>query len=112
RPSRARCGPRTPCRTRRAMRPALAASRSLYRRRARMEGSRSSGRGAVGSGVLTGISTAAVSGSAADGVYLAVVLVASALRVVVLPRFVAARDAGRLPHEFGTWAAGLAGPLG
>jgi len=98
-----------------------------------MEGSRSGGRGAVRSGVLTGISTAAVSGSAAVlgvilsrkfghgvktdgffaayGVYLAVVLVASALRVVVLPRFVVARTAGRLGHEVGTWAAGLALPL-
>jgi hypothetical protein len=99
-----------------------------------MQGSRSAGRGAVRSGVLTGISTAAVSGSAAVlgvilsrkfghgvktdgffaayGVYLAVVLIASALRVVVLPRFVTARASGRLPREFGTWAAGLAVPLG
>jgi hypothetical protein len=48
---------------------------------------------------------------AAYGVYLALVLVASSLRVVVLPRFVAARTDERLPHEFGTWAAGLAAPL-
>lgn len=98
-----------------------------------MQRSRSAG-GALGSGVLTGISTAAVSGSAAIlgvllsrkfghgvrtdgffaayGVYLAVVLVAGALRVVVLPRFVAARSDGRLGHEIGAWAAGLAAPLG
>jgi O-antigen/teichoic acid export membrane protein len=98
-----------------------------------MQGSRSVGRGALGSGVLTGISTAAVSGSAAIlgvilsrkfghgvrtdgffaayGVYLAVVLVAGALRVVVLPRFVAARAEERLAHEMGAWTAGLALPL-
>ena len=93
-------------------------TRWLYRRRARMEGNRSRGRGAVRSGLQTGLSTAAVSGSAAVlgvilsrkfghgvktdgffaayGVYLALVLVAGSLRVVVLPRFVAARSAGRL----------------
>lgn len=98
-----------------------------------MEGTRSRGRGAVGSGVLTGISTAAVSASAAVlgvilsrkfghgvktdgffaayGIYLALVLVASSLRVIVLPRFVAARAGGRLGREVGTWAAGLAPPL-
>ena len=98
-------------------------TRWLYRRRARMEGNRSRGRGAVRSGLLTGISTAAVSGSAAVlgiilsrkfghgvktdgffaayGVYLALVLVAASLRVIVLPRFVdrprgrAARPRGR-----------------
>ena len=73
-------------------------TRWLYRRRARMEGNRSRGRGAVRSGLQTGLSTAAVSGSAAVlgvilsrkfghgvktdgffaayGVYLALVLVA------------------------------------
>ncbi len=98
-----------------------------------MEGNRSGGRGAVRSGLQTGISTAAVSGSAAVlgiilsrkfghgvktdgffaayGVYLALVLVASSLRVIVLPRFVTARAAGRLGHEVGAWAAGLAPPL-
>jgi hypothetical protein len=98
-----------------------------------MQRSRSAG-GALGSGVLTGISTAAVSGSAAIlgvvlsrkfghgartdgffaayGVYLAVVLVAGALRVVVLPRFVVARVDGRLGHEFGAWTVGLTVPLG
>src|SRR5437667_1536622 len=91
-----------------------------------MQGSPEARRSAVGSGVLTGISTAAVSGSAAvagailsrkfghgvktDGffaayaVYIALVLVASALRVVVLPAFARAgrgaacgrdRDVGR-----------------
>ncbi len=98
-----------------------------------MEGNRSRGRGAVRSGLQTGLSTAAVSGSAAVlgvilsrkfghgvktdgffaayGVYLALVLVAGSLRVVVLPRFVAARAAGRLPAEVGTWAVGLTPPL-
>ncbi len=98
-----------------------------------MEGNRSGGRGAVRSGLLTGISTAAVSGSAAVlgiilsrrfghgvktdgffaayGPYLALVLVAGSLRVVVLPRFVAARSAGRLPHEVAGWAASPAIPL-
>jgi hypothetical protein len=98
-----------------------------------MEGSQSSGRGAVHSGLLTGISTAAVSGSAAVlgvilsrkfghgvktdgffaayGVYLALVLIAGSLRVVLLPRFANARTAGRLPQEVGTWSVGLAGPL-
>jgi len=95
---------------------------------------RSRSAGALGSGVLTGISTAAVSGSAAIlgvilsrkfghgartdgffaayGVYLAVVLVAGALRVIVLPRFVAARVEERLGHEVGAWTVGLALPLG
>jgi hypothetical protein len=98
-----------------------------------MEGNRSRSRGAVRSGLLTGISTAAVSGSAAVlgvilsrkfghgvktdgffaayGVYLALVLVAGSLRVIVLPRFVQAREAGRLGAEVGTWAAALAIPL-
>jgi hypothetical protein len=87
----------------------------------------------VRSGLLTAISTAAVSGSAAVlgvilarkfghgvktdgffaayGVYLGLVLVASSLRVIVLPRFVAARTAGRLGAEVGTWVAALAVPL-
>jgi hypothetical protein len=98
-----------------------------------MEGNRSRSRGAVRSGLLTGISTAAVSGSAAVlgvilsrkfghgvktdgffaayGVYLALVLVAGSLRVIVLPRFVSAQAAGRLGAEFGAWAAALAAPL-
>jgi hypothetical protein len=87
----------------------------------------------VRSGLLTGISTAAVSGSAAVlgvilsrkfghgvktdgffaayGPYLALVLVAGSLRVIVLPRFVAAESAGRLAHEVGAWSAGLGVPL-
>src|SRR6267142_568922 len=117
--------------------PATPRARSLstwrYRRRASMEGNRSVGQGAVRSGLLTGISTAAVSGSAAVlgvilarkfghgvktdgffaayGVYLALVLVAGSLRVIVLPRFVAARAAGRLSAEVGTWAVALVVPL-
>src|SRR5438477_4977793 len=95
-----------------------------------MQGSPEARRSAVGSGVLTGISTAAVSGSAAvagailsrkfghgvktDGffaayaVYIALVLVANALRVVVLPRFARAREETRLGAEVATWAAALA----
>src|ERR1041385_5200153 len=98
-----------------------------------MEGNDSRGRGPVRSGLLTGLSTAAVSGSAAaagiilsrkfghgvktDGffaayaVYLALVLVATALRVVVLPGFARARSDDRLGGEVGTWLAALAVPL-
>src|SRR5437762_12164069 len=98
-----------------------------------MQGSPEARRSAVGSGVLTGISTAAVSGSAAvagailsrkfghgvktDGffaaysVYLALVLVANALRVVLLPRFARAEADGRLAREFSTWCVALALPL-
>jgi len=47
----------------------------------------------------------------AYGVYVALVLVANALRVVVLPRFARARAAGGLGREVGTWAAALAVPL-
>src|SRR5690349_22180781 len=94
-----------------------------------MQGSPVARRSAVGSGILTGISTAAVSGSAAvagailsrkfghgvktDGffavyaVYIALVLVANALRAVVLPGFARARAAGRLAHEVGTWVVAL-----
>lgn len=98
-----------------------------------MEGNRSAGQGAVRSGLWTGISTAAVSGSAAVlgvilarkfghgvktdgffaayGVYLGLVLVAGSLRVIVLPRFVVALTTGRLAAEVGTWVAALAVPL-
>jgi hypothetical protein len=98
-----------------------------------MEGTPTHVRSAVRSGLVTGLSTAAVSGSAAvagailsrkfghgvktDGffaayaVYLALVLVANALRVVVLPRFAVARADGRLGHEVGSWALALAVPL-
>src|SRR5438067_5387898 len=48
---------------------------------------------------------------AAYGVYLALVLVGQALRVVVLPPFSRARDAGRLGAELATWALALAVPL-
>jgi hypothetical protein len=94
-----------------------------------MAGRRPARRGAVGSGLLTGLSTAAVSGAAAvagallsrkfghgeetDGffavyaVYLALVLVAGVVRVVVLPRFVRAQADGRLGGEVGTWLLGL-----
>src|ERR671936_1196743 len=98
-----------------------------------MQGRRSVRRSAVGSGLLTGLSTAAVSGSAAvagailsrkfghgvktDGffaayaVYVALVLVANALRVVALPRLARARVGDRLGAEVATWAAALAVPL-
>lgn len=87
----------------------------------------------MSSGILTGVSTAAVSGSAAvlgvilsrkfghgvktDGffaayvLYLALVLVASSVRVIVLPRFAAAQAEGRLEREVGSWAAALTAPL-
>jgi O-antigen/teichoic acid export membrane protein len=48
---------------------------------------------------------------AAYGIYLALVLVASSLRVIVLPRFVAARTRGRLGQEVATWALALTPPL-
>ncbi len=48
---------------------------------------------------------------AAYAVYLAIVLVASALRVVVLPEFARARAAGALGREVGSWSAALAVPL-
>src|SRR3954451_12284787 len=114
-------------RTPRATPQARSASTWRYRRLASMEGNRSGGQGAVRSGLLTGVSTAAVSGSAAVlgvilarkfghgvktdgffaayGVYLALVLVAGSLRVLVLPRFVNARAAGRLPPAGGAWGA-------
>src|SRR4029079_1674841 len=98
-----------------------------------MQGSPEARRSAVGSGILTGISTAAVSGSAAvagailsrkfghgvktDGffaayaVYVALVLVANALRVVVLPSFARASYAGSVGAEFGTWSVALAIPV-
>jgi hypothetical protein len=97
-----------------------------------MQGKRSARRSAVGSGVLTGLSIAAVSVAAAlagailsrkfghgvttDGffsvyaVYLALVLVANVLRVVVLPRFVQARTDRRLGGEVGVWLLALALP--
>jgi len=98
-----------------------------------MQGRRSGRQSAVRSGLLTGISTAVVSLSAAlagailsrkfghgvktDGffaayaVYVALVLVANALRVVVLPEFARARATGDLGREVGSWAVALAVPL-
>src|SRR5919202_3168089 len=98
-----------------------------------MQGNPSARRSAARSGLVTGLSTAAVSGSAAvagailsrkfghgvktDGffaayaVYLALVLVANALRVVVLPRFAVARSEGRLGREVASWTLALAVPL-
>jgi len=98
-----------------------------------MQGNPEARRSAVGSGILTGISTAAVSASAAvagailarkfghgvktDGffaayaVYIALVLVANALRVVVLPAFARARVEGRLGAEVGAWSSALALPV-
>jgi hypothetical protein len=83
---------------------------------------------------VTGLSIAAVSASAAgagailsrkfghgvktDGffaaysVYLALVLVANALRVVLLPRLARAEGEGRLAREVSSWAAALALVLG
>jgi hypothetical protein len=87
----------------------------------------------VRSGLLTGLSTAVVSVSAAlagailarkfghgtktdgffaaYGVYVALLLVASALRVVVLPDLARARAGGSLGREVGTWSLALAVPL-
>jgi O-antigen/teichoic acid export membrane protein len=98
-----------------------------------MQANRPASRTALGSGIVTGLSTAAVSGSAAvagallarefghglrtDGffaayaVYVALVLVASALRVVVLPQFARAQAAGRLGREVGAWCVAVAVPL-
>ena len=98
-----------------------------------MKNSDSKKRGTVHNGLLTGVSTVAVSGSAAVlgvilsrkfghgvktdgffaayGFYLALILVAGTLRVVALPRFAAARAEGRLGQEVGGWAAALALPL-
>ena len=45
---------------------------------------------------------------AAYAVYVALVLVASALRVVVLPQFARAHEAGRLGREVGSWSLALA----
>src|SRR4051812_33847509 len=98
-----------------------------------MQANRPASRTALGSGVVTGLSTAAVSGSAAvagallarkfghgvrtDGffaayaVYVVLVLIASALRVVVLPQLTRASEAGRLGREVGAWCVALAVPL-
>src|SRR5579862_748444 len=90
-------------------------------------------RSAVRSGLVTGISIVAVSGAAAVaaailsrkfghgvkaagffaayGVYLALVLVANTLRVVVLPRFARARADERLGSEVVAWMLAMAVPL-
>ncbi len=97
-----------------------------------MQPNDSAGRSAVSSGLLTGLSTAAVSGSAAvagailsrkfghgvktDGfiaayaVYLALVLVAQALRVVVLPDFARSVPEKRLGREVAGWTVALGLP--
>src|SRR5215471_4843181 len=94
-----------------------------------MQGNPSARRSAVSSGLVTGLSIAAVSASAAaagailsrkyghgvktDGffaaysVYLALVLVANALRVVLLPRFARAEQEDRLAREVSSWALAL-----
>src|SRR5579862_2733038 len=99
-----------------------------------MQGNRKAPRSAVRSGLLTGISTAAVSGAAGiagailsrkfghgtitDGffaayaIYIALLLVASSLRVVVLPDLARAHASGELGRELGSWAISLAVPLG
>src|SRR3954447_3518251 len=98
-----------------------------------MQANRPASRTALGSGVVTGLSTAAVSGSAAIAgallarqfgggartdvfflaysVYVVLVLIASALRVVVLPQLTRASEAGRLGREGGAWCLALAVPL-
>jgi O-antigen/teichoic acid export membrane protein len=98
-----------------------------------MQGSRGGTRSAVRSGLYTGLSTATVSlaaalagallarkfghGAKTDGffaayaVYVVLLLVASALRVVVLPELARAREAGGLGRETATWALALAVPL-
>ncbi|HEY4346298.1 MAG TPA: hypothetical protein VGM80_01835 [Gaiellaceae bacterium] len=100
-----------------------------------MQGNRRGHRSAVRSGLLTGLSTAAASGAAGiagailsrkfghgattDGffaayaIYLALLLVASALRVVVLPEFARAQAAVErgLAREVGSWSLALALPL-
>src|SRR3954451_6587630 len=98
-----------------------------------MQGSRGGRRSAVRSGLYTGLSTATVSGCAAlagallarkfghgartDGffaayaVYVVFLLVANALRVVVLPELARARQAGALGRGVGSWALALAVPL-
>ena len=88
------------------------------------------GSSAVRSGLLTGLSAVAVNAASAvagallarkfghgaqtDGffaayaVYISLVLVANALRVVVLPEFARAHVAGSLGQEVGSWALALA----
>jgi len=95
-----------------------------------MERTARSGRSALSSGLLTALSTAVMTATAAiggailarkfghgvktDGFFaayglcLALVVVAQTLRVVVLPPLARARGEGRLPAEVGAWALALA----
>ncbi|HLM35323.1 MAG TPA: hypothetical protein VK278_06055 [Gaiellaceae bacterium] len=95
-----------------------------------MERTARPGRSALSSGALTALSTAVMTGTAAIGgailarefghgvktdgffaaygLYLALVLVAQTLRVVVLPPLTRAREEGRLAEEVGAWALALA----
>src|SRR5215213_8869076 len=95
-----------------------------------MERTARPGRSALSSGALTALSTAVMTGTAAIGgailarefghgvktdgffaaygLYLALVLVAQTLRVVVLPPLTRARQVGRLAEEVGAWALALA----
>ncbi len=95
-----------------------------------MERTARSGRSALSSGLLTALSTATVTGAAAVagailarkfghgvktdgffaayGIYLVLVLVAQALRVVVLPPLARARGDGTLAEEVGGWTLALA----
>src|SRR5215218_11263548 len=95
-----------------------------------MERTARPGRSALSSGALTALSTAVMTGTAAIGgailarefghgvktdgffaaygLYLALVLVAQPLRVVVLPPLTRAREEGRLAEEVGAWALALA----
>src|SRR5215217_6863711 len=95
-----------------------------------MERTARPGRSALSSGALTALSTAVMTGTAAIGgailarefghgvktdgffaaygLYLALVLVAQTLRVVVLPPLTRAREEGRLEQEVGAWAGVLA----
>src|SRR5215211_3879456 len=94
-----------------------------------MERTARPGRSALSSGALTALSTAVMTGTAAIGgailarefghgvktdgffaaygLYLALVLVAQTLRVVVLPPLTRAREEGRLEQEVGAWAVAL-----
>jgi hypothetical protein len=95
-----------------------------------MERTARPGRSALSSGALTALSTAVMTGTAAIGgailarkfghgvktdgffaaygLYLALVLVAQTLRVVVLPPLTRAREDGQLAQEVGAWALALA----
>src|SRR4051794_6724921 len=95
-----------------------------------MERTARPGRSALSSGALTALSTAVMTGTAAIGgailarkfghgvktdgffaaygLYLALVLVAQTLRVVVLPPLTRAREDGQLAEEVGAWALALA----